>query len=371
MLQLSANLHKIVIFAKNTIACLMNEITILPWGTTPQGEDIHTFLLKNHSGASVLLSEMGAGIIEINVPDRNGAMANVVLGYNAPESYFADGPFMGKTPGRFANRINRGQFVLDGKTYNLATIGGKFHLHGGPGGFGERLWKGRAWEGGVEFLLVEKDLQCGYPGDIEVLVRYDWSEDNELSIKFMARTSAPTVVNLTNHAYFNLKGEGNGDILDHILRLNASEYVVTDDSLVPTGEVAAVAGTPLDFVVPKPLGRDINADFPAIVNGKGFDSCWVIDGCPGQLNTAAVLEEPSSGRVLEVLTTQPAIQVYTGNWLKGCPSGRRGTSYGDYYGVALECQHFPDSPNHPDFPSVVLRPGEEFNEIIIYRFSAR
>lgn len=349
----------------------MASIDMSVWGKGPAGEDVHVFRLVNSSGASVLLSEMGAGIVEINVPDRNGVLADVVLGYKDPESYFADGPYMGKTPGRYANRINKGVFELDGKSYQLATIDGKFHLHGGPGGFGERVWNGRISDDGVEFLLVEKDGQCGYPGDIEVVVRYEWSDECALSISYMARTSAPTVLNLTNHAYFNLKGEGNGNILDHVLFLNASDYVVTDEAIVPTGEIATVAGTPMDFLTPKKVGRDIFQDFAPLKIGKGYDSCWVLDGVPGQLNQAAVLEEPQSGRVLEVLTTQPAIQLYCGNWLKGCPEGRNGHQYEDYSGLALECQHFPDSPNHPEFPSTVLRPGEEFNELIIYKFSVR
>lgn len=341
------------------------------WGKGPAGEDVHTFTLTNASGASVVLSEMGAGIIEINVPDRDGNLADVALGYKDLESYFADGPYMGKTPGRYANRIDKGRFTLDGKTYSLATIGGKFHLHGGPGGFGERVWEGRISDSAVEFRLVEKDMQCGYPGDLEIIARYRWDDDCSLTITYLAATSAPTVLNVTNHAYFNLKGEGRGDILGHILTINASDYVVTDEAIVPTGEIATVAGTPMDFLVPKPVGRDIFKDFPALNTGKGYDSCWVLDGRPGELNLAAVLEEPESGRVLEVLTTQPAIQLYCGNWLSGCPLGRSGTEYGDYYGAALECQHFPDSPNHPEFPSTVLRPGEEFSETIVYRFSVR
>ena len=244
--------------------------------------------------------------------------------------------------------------------------------HGGPQGFQNQVWESRIDGDAVEFLYYSEDGEMGYPGALKATARYDWSEENELRLTLTAESDAPTVVNLTNHTYFNLNGEGSGDILGHILQLNASEYIPTDDSLIPVGESEPVAGTPMDFVSPKAVGCDINADFPALKYGKGYDNCWVIDGAePGQIQSAAILYSPESGRQLEVLTTQPGVQVYTGNWLAGCPVAKCGRSYNDYEGVAIECQHYPDSPNHPDYPSTVLRPGEIFEQAIIFAFSVR
>ena len=225
---------------------------------------------------------------------------------------------------------------------------------------------------GVEFLYYSEDGEMGYPGALKAVARYDWTEENELRLTLTAESDAPTVVNLTNHAYFNLNGEGNGDILGHVLRLNASEYLPTSDSLIPVGESEPVAGTPMDFVNAKPLGAEIKADFPALNYGKGYDNCWVIDGYePGQIQEAAELYSPESGRVLNVYTTQPGVQIYTGNWLSGCPAGKDGHVYEDYTGVAIECQNFPDAPNKADYPSPVLRPGEVYEQAIIFAFGVK
>ena len=224
----------------------------------------------------------------------------------------------------------------------------------------------------VEFMYFSEDGEAGYPGNLKVVAHYEWSEDNELTLTFTAETDAPTVLNLTNHSYFNLDGEGSGTVLNHVLKLNASQYLPTDDTLIPTGEPEDVAGTPMDFVNAKAIGRDIKADFPALNYGKGYDNCFVIDGVePGQLQTAAELYSPASGRCLEVITTQPGVQIYTGNWLEGCPAGKKGHIYHDYDAVAIECQHYPDSPNEPEFPSAVLRPGEVFEQAIIFAFSVK
>lgn len=342
------------------------------WGRTPDGKEIFRYTLKNESGAYVQVSSTGAGLVAAAVPDRDGKLADVVLGYKNPLDYFGDGPCAGKVLGRYANRIALGRFSLDGKEYVLPVNNGPNHLHGGPDGFQNKVWESRIENGGVEFLYYSEDGEMGYPGALKAVVRYDWSEENELRMTLTAECDAPTVVNLTNHAYFNLNGEGSGSVLGHELRLNASEYLPTDETLIPLGESEPVAGTPMDFVTAKPLGRDIGAVFPAIKYGKGYDSCWVIDGYePGQIQAAAELYAPESGRVLEVFTTQPGVQVYTGNWLSGCPEGKSGRSYNDYGGVALECQHFPDSPNEPDYPSTVLRPGEVFEEAIIFAFGVR
>ena len=294
----------------------------------------------------------------------------MVLGYPEAASYFADGPCAGKVPGRFANRIARGKFELDGKVYELPVNNGPNHLHGGPEGFQNQVWESRIENGGVEFLYDAADGEMGYPGALKAVARYEWSEENEIRLTLTAKSDAPTVVNLTNHAYFNLNGEGSGTVLNHLLRLNASEWLPTDETLIPLGDSEPVAGTPMDFVVEKPIGRDIKADFPALKYGKGYDNCWVIDGGePGQLQEAAELRSEESGRCLKVYTTQPGVQVYTGNWLSGCPVGKCGRSYEDYEGVALECQNFPDSPNKADYPSPVLRPDQTYEQAIIFAFS--
>ncbi len=342
------------------------------WGKSSDGKEIFLYTMTNESGASVKLSSVGAGIVSIVVPDKNGKMDDVVIGYDDPLSYFGDGPCAGKCPGRYANRISKGYFSLDGKEYNLPINNAVNHLHGGPNGFQNQVWDSRVEGDAVEFMYFSEDGEAGYPGNLKVVAHYEWSEENELTLTFTAETDAPTVVNLTNHAYFNLNGEGSGSVLNHVLKLNASEYLPTDDTLIPVGEAEDVAGTPMDFVNPKALGRDIKNDFPALKYGKGYDNCFVIDGyVPGQILSAAELYSAESGRVLEVLTTQPGVQVYTGNWLEGCPAGKNGHIYHDYDAVAIECQHYPDSPNEPDYPSTVLRPGEVFGQAIIFAFSVR
>ncbi len=326
--------------------------------------------LTNKSGASVMLTERGAGIVSIVVPDRNGVMGDVVLGYRDEESYLADGPCAGKIPGRFANRIDGGRFTLDGKEYQLVKNNPGYQLHGGPDGFSNRLWKAsRISDTEVVLTLDSPDGDQGYPGNMHVEATYTWSDDNSLTLSIKATTDAPTIINLTNHTYWNLDGEDSGSILDHVLKLNASRWLATSEALIPTGELAPVEGTPMDFRTAKPIGRDIKADFPALKYGKGYDNCWVLDGTPG-LKIAAELSSAVSGRRLEIWTDQPAAQVYTGNWLDGSPLSKSGRPYRDYDGVAIECQGFPDAPHHPDFPSCVLRPGETYSRTIIFKLNA-
>ena len=326
--------------------------------------------LINKSGASVMLTERGAGIVSIVVPDRNGVMGDVVLGYRDEESYLADGPCAGKIPGRFANRIDGGRFTLDGKEYQLVKNHPDYQLHGGPDGFSNRLWKAsQISDTEVVLTLDSPDGDQGYPGNMHVEATYTWGEDNSLTLSIKATTDAPTILNLTNHTYWNLDGEDSGSIFNHVLRINASRWLATSEALIPTGELAPVEGTPMDFRTAKPIGRDIKADFPALIYGKGYDNCWVLDGAPG-LKLAAELSSAVSGRRLEIWTDQPAAQVYTGNWLDGSPVSKSGRSYRDYDGVAIECQGFPDAPNHPDFPSCVLRPGETYSRTIIFKLFA-
>ena len=331
--------------------------------------EIKTYTLTNKSGASVTLSSLGAAIQKIIVPDKDGKLADVVIGYDNLENYFADGPCAGKCPGRYANRIAEGSLEIDGKIYSLPINNGPNHLHGGPEGFQNKIWESRKDGDAVEFMYFSEDGEMGYPGNLKVIARYEWSEQNELRLTFTAQCDAPTVVNLTNHSYFNLDGHDSGSVLNHTLKLNASLYLPTDETLIPLGEPDPVAGTPMDFLKPKKLGQDIKEDFPALNYGKGYDACWIIDGYQkGQLAEAAELKAAKSGRTLKVYTTQPGIQVYTGNWLKGCPTGKGGAIYDDYCAVALECQHFPDSPNNPDYPTTLLKPGETFEEAIIFAF---
>ena len=342
------------------------------WGTAPDGKEIFLYTMKNAKGAVVRLCSIGAGIVSICVPDRDGKLADVVLGYPSAESYFGDGPCAGKCPGRYANRIAKGRFSLEGTEYELPVNNGPNHLHGGPDGFQNKVWESRIEGDAVEFMYFSEDGEAGYPGNLKVVAHYVWSDENALELTLTARSDRKTVINLTNHAYFNLNGEGNGNILDHQLRLNASVYLPTDETLIPVGEADPVALTPMDFLDFHRIGERIKEDFPALNYGKGYDNCWMIDGYqPGQLQTAATLYSELSGRQMEILTTQPAIQIYTGNWLSGCPVAKCGRSYFDYDGVALECQHCPDSPNHPDYPTTVLEPGETFQEAIIWSFSTR
>ncbi len=338
---------------------------------SPQG-GITLYTITNAAGASVTLSSLGAGIVAASVPGQDGSMADVVLGYDNAADYFGDGPCAGKTPGRYANRIALGKFSIDGKQYQLAINNGPNALHGGPKGFCNLIWNCEVEGTTVVFTLHSPDGDENYPGNLDATVKYDWTEDNELKIAMSAVCDAKTVINLTNHAYFNLAGENAGSVLDHTLQLACSRFLPTDDTLIPSGEMASVTGTPMDFTAPKALGLDIKQDFPALIYGKGYDNCWVVDGYePGVLKKVAVLTHEASGRVLEVSTTQPAAQVYTGNWLGGSPVSKSGRSYNDYDGVAIECQGMPDAPNHDNFPSQLLEPGQTYSQTIVYAFKVK
>lgn len=338
-------------------------------GFTPEGEAVVVYTMRNSKGYEVELCNMGAAIVAVRVPDKNGVVEDVALGYENRMDYVTEGPCMGKVPGRYANRIAKGHFELDGKEYHLAINNGPNALHGGPTGFHKSLWEGRVEENRVVFAIDSPDGHEGYPSDLYVEAVYDWDDDNCLELTLLAQTNGATVINLTNHAYFNLSGAGNGIIKEHTLRLNASKYLPTDQTLVPTGELRDVEGTPMDFRTAKPIGRDMNEEFDALLFGKGYDNCWPIDGySEGKIQEAALLTAPTSGRTLRVLTDQPAVQVYTGNWLSGCPMGKGGKRYADYSGVAIECQGYPDAPNKPHFPSQVLRKGERYERHIIFSF---
>lgn len=328
------------------------------------------FRMENESGAWVEVSSLGAGIIGVAVPDREGKIENVALAYADPADYMADGPCLGKCPGRYANRIARGHLVVDGKEYQLAINNGPNALHGGPAGFQNRIWQVRQLEDGVEFSYLSKDGEENYPGNLEVKAIYKWSDDNVLTLHFEAKSDKDTVVNLTNHTYWNLGGADSGSVLEHEMRLAASGWLPTDDTLIPLGEIDPVAGTPMDFMEFKKLGRDIKADFPALKYGKGYDNCWTIDGWqPGRMSEEAVtLRCKESGRELVVDSDQPGVQIYTGNWLAGSPKNRAGRSYDDYDGVAIEMQGFPDAPNEPAFPTQFVKAGEPYERTIRFAF---
>ena len=339
---------------------------------SPKGE-IELFTITNASGASVAVSTLGAGIVAVNVPDRNGRLDDVVLGYADPADYIADGPCAGKVPGRYANRIARGHLVVAGKTYSLPINNGPNSLHGGPEGFQNQNWKVVAT--GNDTVTMEytaADGEMGYPGRLTATATYRWTDDNALELTLSARTDAPTVVNLTNHAYWNLAGHAAGSVLSETLWLKASRYLPTDDTLIPEGAAVPVAGSPMDFTTAKALGDDIKAEFAALIYGKGYDNCWVIDDYKsGKVQSVAVLSDDTTGRVLTVDTDQPGVQVYTGNWLAGSPVNKAGRPYEDYDGVAIECQDFPDAPNQAGFPTTLLRPGEEYCRHINFRFSVK
>lgn len=337
---------------------------------SPKGE-ITVFKVENSRGASVELSTMGAGIVSVCVPDRDGNIENVALSYENAADYIADGPCLGKCPGRYANRIADGHLEVDGKVYQLAINNGPNALHGGPEGFQNQNWDAEELEDGVRFTYHSADGEEHYPGALTVTATYRWNEDNELRLDFHAVSDKDTVVNLTNHAYWNLEGADAGKIYDHKMRIAASKYLPTDPTEVPLGPLDDVEGTPMDFRVAKRIGDDIHKDFEALKIGKGYDHCWPFDGWEHgkMLEDAVELFSEKSGRRLLMSTDQPGVQIYTGNWLAGSPVNRSGRSYEDYDGVAIEMQGFPDAPNKPHFPSQLLKAGENYDRTIIFKFS--
>lgn len=348
------------------------EITQDVWGITPEGDAIILYTMTNSKGASVKLTNYGAAIVSVIVPDKEDKMADVALGYDKWQDYVSDGPAMGKSVGRYANRIAKGKFTLEGKEYRLAINNGPNHLHGGPTGFQNRVWESRVETDRVVFSYMSTAGEEGYPGELNVEACYDWDDDCNLEITYFAKTDTTTVVNLTNHVYFNLKGDGNSIIHDHYLTLAAENFLPTDSTQIPTGELAAVEGTPMDFRTATLIGSRIEDDFEPLKIGKGYDHCWAIDGyTKGKLSPAGELYEPTSGRTIKVSTTHPGIQIYTGNWLSGSPLSKSGKEYVDRSGVAMECQAFPDSPNKPQFPSVVLTPEQTYEEHIVYSFGTK
>jgi len=347
-----------------------------PFGQV-EGEPVELYTLTNANGMEVAIMTYGGIVQAIRVPDRDGNFANVALGFSSLDEYVAGNPYFGTITGRYANRIARGTFVLDGERYRVALNNGENHLHGGLVGFDKVIWEATEVpdaEDGVALRLnyTSPDGEEGYPGTLDVEVTYTLTDDNELRVDYLATTDALTIVNLTNHSYFNLEGEGTGTIYDHELMLNASNYTPVDETLIPTGEIAPVAGTPFDFTEATAIGERIRESHPQIVIGRGYDHNWVLDRDDpedGELIVAATLTDPDSGRVLEISTTEPGIQFYSGNFLDGTLVGTSGRTYRQSDGLALETQHYPDSPNQPDFPSTELEPGEEYRSTTVYAFA--
>lgn len=342
-------------------------------GSLPGGAAVDIYTLKDGK-IEVEVMTYGGNIVSLKVPDRNGKVEDVVLGFDTPAGYYENNhaknaSFLGPIIGRYANRIAHAKFSLDGKEYTLAKNDGDNTLHSGPSGFHNQIWTGKIIGDGVELTYLSKDGEGGFPGNLSVSVRYTL-KGGDLKIEYSATTDKPTVLNLTNHAYFNLSGQGNGTVLEEQLMLNASRFTPVDSTLIPTGELKSVAGTPFDFLHPHAVGERINADDPQVRLGHGYDHNFVIDGGGKELTKAAEVFDPASGRSLEVVTTEPGVQFYTGNFLDGSIKGKHGVAYQRNFALCLETQHFPDSPNQPDFPSTVLKPGGKFHSTTIYRFSA-
>jgi aldose 1-epimerase len=354
-----------------------NHVKVSAFGKTADGRPVSRYVLSNSKGAEATLIDYGASLVSLKVPDRNGKSVDVVLGYDDISGYEKDKAFFGASIGRYGNRIAGGQFVLNGTTYHLPKNDGPNSLHGGTAGFNKRLWtavdRSHAGVVVVEFSYTSADGEEGYPGTVKVKVTYTLPADkNELKIDYTATTDKDTVVNLTNHSYFNLSGDMSQEILKHELLLRASEFTPVDATLIPTGELRPVKGTPFDFEQSMAIGSRINQDDEQLKFGKGYDHNWVLRrGSDAGVQLAAVAFEPSSGRVLEVLTTEPGVQFYSGNFLDGSAHGKGGQAYNHRTGFCLETQHFPDSPNHKSFPSTVLTAGQTFRSSTIFRFSTR
>lgn len=350
-----------------------SSIAAKPFGTTSQGEKVTQYTLTNAKGASVSIITYGGIVTSLKVPDRNGKLADVVLGFKSLSEYEKKSPYFGCLVGRYGNRIAKGEFTLDGHRYHLATNNNGQSLHGGLRGFDKVVWNAVPAETrqgpSLKLTYVSKDGEEGYPGNLSVTATYTLTNKNELKLVFRAKTDKVTVVNLTHHSYFNLAGQGSGDILGHVVTIHADKYTPVDQVLIPTGKQASVKGTPFDFRKPTAIGARIKEEDSQLKNGKGYDHNWVADKLPGHLGLIAKVEEPRSGRLMEVISTEPGVQFYSGNFLDGTLIGKGGKVYGFRNGFCFEPQHFPDSPNHKSFPSTVLRPGETYRNTIIYRFS--
>jgi aldose 1-epimerase len=343
------------------------------WGKTRTGQAVDIYKLTNASGVEANIITYGARVQSLKCPDAHGQMADIVLGFDNLEGYLGENPYFGAVVGRYGNRIAKGRFKLDGTEYTLARNNGDNALHGGLKGFDKVVWTAKEVSSpagpAVELTYVSKDGEEGYPGTLTATVRYTLTDAGELKLDYTATTDKKTVLNLTNHSYFNLAGQGSGEILGHRLRIDADRFTPVDAGLIPTGELRSVAGTPFDFRQPHVIGERIDADNEQLKLGKGYDHNFVLNGQAGTMRKVVRVTEPKTGRVLEVSTDQPGIQFYTGNFLDGTVKGKGGKAYGFRTAFCLETQHFPDSPNHPKFPSTVLNPGATYKTSTVFTLS--
>lgn len=344
------------------------------FGKMPDGTEVKIFTLTNKNGLKARVTEYGAILVSMETPDKSGKIADLTHGYDTLDGWLTNTSYFGATVGRFGNRIKDGKFTLDGKEYTLATNnqpgGIPCHLHGGLKGFDKVLWSGKSvGDNAVEFTYVSKDGEEGYPGNLTVKTTYSLNDENELTWQTNATTDAPTILNIVHHSYWNLSGDPTTSINDHVLTLPAPNFLPTDMGLIPTGVIAPVAGTPMDFTKPTAIGERVDAEFEPLKFGGGYDHAWVLEKGDG-LRLAARLKDPKSGRVMEISTNQPAIQFYGGNFLDGTVAGKGGVKYAHRTALCLETENFPDAPNKPDFPSAVLRPGETYSHTMVHRFFA-
>ncbi len=342
------------------------------WGSGPSGEPVDLFTFRNSRGTEASVTTYGGRLVTLKTADRKGRFEDVVLGFDDLGGYLQKNPYFGALVGRYANRIANARFQLEGKTYELARNNGENALHGGLKGFDKVVWKAveHPDQGSLALSYFSKDGEEGYPGNLHAEVTYTLTEADELRIDYFATTDKATVINLTNHSYFDLTGQAAGKILGHVVTINADKFTPINSHLIPTGELRPVSGTPFDFRQPKPIGERIGEQNEQLKLAIGYDHNFVLNGIAGKPSLAARVVEPMNGRVLEVLTTQPGLQFYTGNHLDGSVKGKGGVTYGFRYGFCVETQHFPDSPNQPSFPSTELRPGEEYRQTTIFRFAA-
>ena len=347
------------------------EISVRPFGETAAGEAVDLYTLVNSEGAQAEITNYGGIVVSLMMPDQEGEFEDIVLGFDTLDEYLQGHPYFGATVGRYANRIADAEFTLDGETYQLTANDGENHIHGGEQGFDKVVWRAQAYTTpngpALRLYYVSEDGEEGYPGNLEVRVTYTLTNDNELRADFHATTDAPTICNLTHHSYFNLAGEG--DILDHVVMLPADHFTPVDEELIPTGEVRPVEGTPFDFREPTPIGARIDEENEQLERGGGYDHNWVYEKEAGELTLLARVVEPESGRVMEVFSTKPGMQLYTGNFLDGSLTGKDGWVYEQRHAFCMEPHYFPDSPNQPDFPSAVLRSDETYDHTMVYRFS--
>ena len=348
-------------------------ITKKDFGQTKVGEAVDIYTLVNDNNAEVTITNYGGIVVSIKVPDKNGRLGDVALGCSTLEEYEENSPFFGALIGRYGNRIAKGKFSLNGREYKFAINNGPNHLHGGPKGFDKVVWDAKEFQNddaaGLELSYLSKDGEEGYPGNLQVTVKYFWTNDNELKIEYAATTDKTTVVNLTNHSYFNLACQG--DILSHELMINADKFTPSDKDQIPTGELRDVKGTPFDFTSPTKIGARINNGDEQMKYGFGYDHNFVLNNSDGSLRLIATVCEPTTGRLMEVFSTEPGVQFYSGNHLNETMINKDGIPYKTRYGFCLETQHYPDSPNHPEFPSTTLEPGQKYSTTTIYKFSTK